>query len=108
MHILTNGDPRVQQYKAESEDFLQFFDSIFYSMQAGYPKEQKEFWALARHNLGLDFEDAMFVDDNFKVVTAAAKAGIKKTVWITPGKNRVLQKGIETFSSLSSLVKTIA
>jgi len=108
MHILTNGDPRVQQYKAESEDFLQFFDSIFYSMQAGYPKEQKEFWALARHNLGLDFEDAMFVDDNFKVVTAAAKAGIKKTVWITPGKNRVLQNGIETFPSLSSLVKTIA
>ena len=50
----------------------------------------------------------MFVDDNFKVVTAAAKAGIKKAVWITPGKNRVLQNGIETFPSLSSLVKTIA
>jgi len=108
MHILTNGDPRIQQYKAESQDFLQFFDSIFYSMQAGYPKEQKEFWTLARHNLELDFEDSMFVDDNFKVVTAAVKAGIKNVVWITPGKNRVLQNGIETFPSLSSLVKTIA
>ena len=108
MHILTNGDPRIQQYKAESQDFLQFFDSIFYSMQAGYPKEQKEFWTLARHNLELDFEDSMFVDDNFKVVTAAVKAGIKNVVWITPGKNRVLQNGIETFPSLSSLVKAIA
>lgn len=108
MHILTNGDPRIQQYKAESQDFLQFFDSIFYSMQAGYPKEQKEFWTLTRHNLELDFEDSMFVDDNFKVVTAAVKAGIKNVVWITPGKNRVLQNGIETFPSLSSLVKAIA
>ena len=55
-HILTNGDPRAQEYKAETQNFLEFFDSIFYSMQAGYSKEQKEFWALARHNLNLDFE----------------------------------------------------
>ena len=41
-HILTNGDPRVQEYKAETQNFLEFFDSIFYSMHAGYPKEQKE------------------------------------------------------------------
>ena len=78
MHIVTNGDPRVQEYKAETKNFLEFFDSIFYSMRAGYPKEEKEFWALARHNLNLDFEDAIFIDDDFKVITAAAKAGINK------------------------------
>ena len=55
-HILTNGDPRAQEYKAKTHNFLEFFDSIFYSMHAGYPKEQKEFWTLARHNLNLDFE----------------------------------------------------
>ena len=106
-YILTNGDPRVQEYKAEIQDFLKFFDSIFYSMHAGYPKEQKEFWALARHNLNLDFEDAIFIDDNFKVVTAALKAGIKQVIWITPGKNRILQNGIETFPSLNDLVAAI-
>jgi len=106
-HILTNGDPRVQEYKAEIQDFLKFFDSIFYSMHAGYPKEQKEFWALARHNLNLDFEDAIFIDDDFKVVTAAVKAGIKQVIWITPGKNRILQNGIETFPSLNNLVAAI-
>ena len=106
-HILTNGDPRVQEYKAEIQDFLKFFDSIFYSMHAGYPKEQKEFWALARHNLNLDFEDAIFIDDDFKVVTAAVKAGIKQVIWITPGKNRILQNGIETFPSLNDLVAAI-
>jgi putative hydrolase of the HAD superfamily len=106
-HILTNGDPRVQEYKAEIQDFLKFFDSIFYSMHAGYPKEQKEFWALARHNLNLDFEDAIFIDDDFKVVTAAVKAGIKQVIWITPGKKRILQNGIETFPSLKDLVAAI-
>jgi putative hydrolase of the HAD superfamily len=107
-HILTNGDPRIQEYKAETQDFLEFFDSIFYSMQVGYPKESQEFWALARHNLNLDFEDAMFIDDDFKVVTTAAKAGIKQVVWITPGKNRILQNGVETFPSLSDLATTIS
>ena len=107
MHIVTNGDPRVQEYKAETQNFLEFFDSIFYSMRAGYPKEEKEFWALARHNLNLDFEDAIFIDDDFKVITAAAKAGIKQVIWITPGKNRILQNRVETFPSLAELTTAI-
>ena len=106
-YILTNGDPRIQEYKAEAQNFLEFFDSIFYSMHVGYPKESKEFWALARHNLNLDFEDTIFIDDDFKVVTAAAKAGIKQVAWITLGKNRILQNRVETFASLSDLVSTI-
>ena len=107
-HILTNGDPRLQEYKAEIQNFLEFFDSIFYSMHAGYPKEQKEFWTLVRHNLNLDFEDVVFIDDDFKVVTAAAKVGIKQVVWITPGKNRILQNGVETFPSLADLAAAIS
>ena len=106
-YILTNGDPRIQEFKVETQNFLEFFDSIFYSMHVGYPKESKEFWALARHNLNLDFEDTIFIDDDFKVVTAAAKAGIKQVAWITPGKNRILQNRVETFASLSDLVSTI-
>ena len=106
-YIMTNGDPRIQDYKAETQNFLEFFDSIFYSMHVGYPKESKEFWALARHNLNLDFEDTIFIDDDFKVATAAAKAGIKQVAWITPGKNRILQNKVETFASLSDLVSTI-
>jgi len=104
---LTNGDPRIQEYKAETQNFLEFFDSIFYSMHVGYPKESKEFWSLARHNLNLDFEDVIFIDDDFKVVTAAAKAGVKQVAWITPGKNRILQNEIKTFPSLANLVSEI-
>ena len=106
-YILTNGDPMIQEYKAETQNFLEFFDSIFYSMHVGYPKESKEFWALARHNLNIEFEDAIFIDDDLKIVTAAAKAGIKQVAWITPGKNRILQNRVETFASLADLVSTI-
>ena len=106
-YILTNGHPRIQEYKAEAQNFLEFFDSIFYSMHVGYPKESQEFWALVRHDLNLDFTDLIFIDDDFKVVTAAAKAGIKQVAWITPGKNRVLQNGINTFPNLANLVSTI-
>jgi putative hydrolase of the HAD superfamily len=106
-YLLTNGDPRLQEYKAETLNFLEFFDSIFYSMKAGYPKEQKEFWTLARHNLNLNFEDSIFIDDDFKVVTAAIKAGIKRVVWITPDKKRILKNGIETYPSLIDLVSAI-
>ena len=63
---------------------------------------------MARHNLNLDFEDAIFIDDDFKVVTAATKVGIKQVIWITPGKNRVLQNGIETFPSLADLTAAIS
>tara|TARA_B100000287_G_scaffold434941_1_gene501045 strand:+ start:411 stop:1061 length:651 start_codon:yes stop_codon:yes gene_type:complete len=106
-HILTNGDPRLQEYKAEAQKFLKFFDSIFYSMYSGYPKEQKEFWALAKQNLNLDFKNSIFIDDDFKVVTTAIKVGVKKVIWITPGKERILQNGIETFQSLEDLVNAI-
>ena len=106
-YLLTNGDPRLQEYKAETLNFLEFFDSIFYSMKAGYPKEQKEFWTLARHNLNLNFEDSIFIDDDFKVVTAAIKAGVKGVVWIAPDKKRILKNGIETYPSLIDLVSAI-
>ena len=106
-YLLTNGDPRLQEYKAETLNFLEFFDSIFYSMKAGYPKEQKEFWTLARHNLNLNFEDSIFIDDDFKVVTAAIKAGVKGVVWIAPDKKRILKNGIETYPNLIDLVSAI-
>ena len=49
----------------------------------------------------------MFIDDGFKVVTAAAKAGVRRVIWITPGKNRILQNGIETYPSLADLATAV-
>ena len=42
------------------------------------------------------------------LAAAAAKAGIKQVIWITPGKNRVLQNGIETFPNLADLTAAIS
>jgi len=105
--ILTNGDPRLFAYKAESEKFLQFFDSYLCSMEVGYAKEQKEFWSLASLDLKLDLKNSIFIDDNFKVVKAAINAGVGKVYWINPGRHKILSNGIETYPSLSALVDAI-
>jgi FMN phosphatase YigB (HAD superfamily) len=47
-HILTNGDPRAQEYKAEIQDFLKFFDSIFYSMHAWLPERTKRILGIGK------------------------------------------------------------
>jgi putative hydrolase of the HAD superfamily len=105
--ILTNGDPRLFEYKAESEKFLQFFDSYLCSMEVGYAKEQKEFWSLASLNLEVDLKNSILIDDNLKVVKVAINAGVGKVYWINPGRHKILSNGIETYPSLSALVDAI-
>jgi 5'-nucleotidase len=105
--ILTNGDPRLFEYKAKSEKFLQFFESYLCSMEVGYAKEQKEFWPLASLNLEVDLKNSIFIDDNFKVVKAAVNAGVGTVYWINPGRHKILGNGIETYPSLSALVDAI-
>ena len=106
-YILTNGDPRLFAYKAESEKFLHFFDSYLCSMQVGYAKEHKEFWSLASLQLEIDLKDSVFIDDNFKVVSSAVNAGVGKVYWINPGRHKVLSNGIETYPNLISVIDAI-
>ena len=106
-HILTNCDPRLFLYKAETEDFLQFFDSYLCSMQLGFAKEQKEFWALASLNLKIDLDNSIFIDDSLKVVNSAARAGVGQVYWINPGRHKVLSNGVKTYPSLKALIDTI-
>ena len=55
-YILTNGDPRLFDFKSESANFLDYFDSHICSMHLGYAKEQKEFWALAGQYLKVNLK----------------------------------------------------
>ena len=75
-YILTNGDPRLFDFKSESANFLDYFDSHICSMHLGYAKEQKEFWALAGQYLKVNLKNSIFIDDNFKVVNSAVNAGV--------------------------------
>ena len=70
-------------------------------------KEQKEFWALASLNLKIDLDNSIFIDDNFKIVNSAAKAGVGQVYWINPGRHKVLSNGVKTYPSLKALIDTI-
>ena len=106
-YILTNGDPRLFDFKSESANFLDYFDSHLCSMQVGYAKEQKEFWSLASQYLKLDLKNSIFIDDNFKVVTSAVKAGVGQVYWINKGRSKVLSNGVITYPTLAELVSAI-
>jgi len=106
-YILTNGDPRLFNFKSESAHFLDFFDAYLCSMQMGYAKEQKEFWSLASLYLKVDLKNSIFIDDNFKVVTAAVNAGVGQVYWINPGQHKVLHNGVETYPNLLELISAI-
>ena len=106
-YILTNGDPRLFDFKSESANFLDYFDSHICSMHLGYAKEQKEFWALAGQYLKVNLKNSIFIDDNFKVVTSAVNAGVGQVYWINPGRQKTLANGVMTYPTLAELVDAI-
>ena len=106
-YILTNGDPRLFDFKSESANFLDYFDSHICSMNLGYAKEQKEFWALAGQYLKVNLKNSIFIDDNFKVVTSAVNAGVGQVYWINPGRQKTLANGVMTYPTLAELVDAI-
>jgi putative hydrolase of the HAD superfamily len=106
-YILTNGDPRLFDFKSESANFLDYFDSHICSMHLGYAKEQKEFWTLAGQYLKVNLKNSIFIDDNFKVVTSAVNAGVGQVYWINPGRQKTLANGVMTYPTLAELVDAI-
>ncbi len=76
-------------------------------MHLGYAKEQKEFWALAGQYLKVNLKNSIFIDDNFKVVTSAVKAGVGQVYWINKGRSKVLSNGVITYPTLAELVSAI-
>ena len=106
-YILSNGDPRLFDFKSESANFLDYFDSHICSMHLGYAKEQKEFWALAGQYLKVNLKNSIFIDDNFKVVNSAVNAGVGQVYWINPGRTKVLANGVITYPSLAELVDAV-
>ena len=106
-YILTNGDPRLFDFKSESANFLDYFDSHICSMHLGYAKEQKEFWTLASRYLKVDLRHSIFIDDSFKVVNSAVNAGVGQVYWINPGRKKILSNGVITYPTLAELVDAI-
>ena len=54
-----------------------------------------------------NYENSIFIDDNFKVVTSAVNAGVGQVYWINPGRQKTLANGVMTYPTLAELVDAI-
>ncbi|QJC51622.1 HAD family hydrolase [Paenibacillus albicereus] len=80
--IVTNGTDAIQRGKLERTGLARWFGSVVVSESAGYRKPQRELFALALRELGVQPEQALFVGDHpLNDIQGAYFSGMK-TVWL--------------------------
>jgi putative hydrolase of the HAD superfamily len=75
--LMTNAHYKAINIKLRKTQIGGYFDSVFCSFDAGYPKESIEFWKKAEKKLGFDKEKTLFIDDTEDVLRTAREFGIK-------------------------------
>ena len=80
--LVTNSHPAGTEIKLEATTIQPFFDDIISSHQFGYPKEDQRFWQALKQHTPFDNQRTLFIDDNLKVLNAAAAYGIRHIVGI--------------------------
>ena len=91
----------------ELHDGDQKFNGIVISGQEKVMKPDEEIYQIAIDRYELIPNETIFIDDNFKIVNSAAKAGVGQVYWINPGRHKVLSNGVKTYPSLKALIDTI-
>jgi putative hydrolase of the HAD superfamily len=75
--LMTNAHYKAINIKLRKTQIGRYFDSVFCSFDAGYPKESIEFWEKAKKKLGFDKEKTLFIDDTEDVLRTAREFGIR-------------------------------
>ena len=73
--LLSNTDPIHTKYGWEKYDFLQHFDKLILSHEAGAVKPEEEIYRTVEKASGAPSEEHLFIDDIEKYVEAARKLG---------------------------------
>src|SRR6185369_16597958 len=90
--LLTNSHPIALAVKHEESGVLDHLDAAATSHEFGAPKENPQFWHVARQRFGFDPARSLFADDNSKMLAAARAAGVRWVYgvrhWDTKGSRR--------------------
>jgi putative hydrolase of the HAD superfamily len=81
--LATNSHPETLRIKDEKAGIRPFLDAMHSSHEFGAPKEFAEFWLRFENALGYDPARAAFIDDNPRVLAAAARSGIGMVIAVT-------------------------
>lgn len=77
LYALTNWSAETFPVAMQRYDFLSWFDGIVVSGTEKMRKPAPEFYQLLLNRYGVNINEALFIDDNYRNVLAAEKVGIK-------------------------------
>ena len=77
LYALTNWSAETLPVAMQRYDFLSWFDGIVVSGTEKMRKPASEFYQLLLNRYGVNINEALFIDDNYRNVLAAEKVGIK-------------------------------
>ena len=85
LYCVTNGLKNTQFKRLKGADLLQYFEIVFISEEAGYPKPQKEYFDYVfAHLRETDRSRILLVGDSLQTdIAGGARAGLD-TVWYNP------------------------
>ncbi len=75
--LLTNAHYKSIELKFRKTMIGKYFDSVLSSFDAGFPKEDINFWEFAQDKLKFDKNQTLFIDDTEAILYTAKTFGIK-------------------------------
>lgn len=78
--MLSNAFAGTREWIEERYTFLELFDHVLFSSEAGMRKPDEQFFRLMLKQLQVEPSEALFVDDFLGNISAAQKMGIQ-TIW---------------------------
>jgi len=97
--LLTNAHPDNLAIKNRVTGLDRYVPLQLSSHEVGAAKEEPEFWRAAEQRLEFDPSRSLFVDDNLRVLQAAASFGIAQQLAITNPDSRRPESDISQFPS---------
>ncbi|WP_419700515.1 HAD family hydrolase [Mucilaginibacter sp. NFX135] len=97
IYALTNWSAETFPVALARYDFLSWFDGIVVSGVEKMRKPAPEFYQILLDRYHVDPQNALFIDDNYRNIVAAEKAGIKSIHFTSAGQ---LEKELEALELL--------
>ncbi len=88
LYALTNWSAETWPIALRRFEFLHWFEDVLVSGKEGIRKPDPAFYGLLRERFGIEFADALFIDDNLRNVLAARELGLDTIHFQTPGQLR--------------------
>ncbi|TDE96167.1 HAD family hydrolase [Occultella glacieicola] len=98
--LATNQDAARAEVMQAEFDYATLFDATYYSCDLGVAKPDPAYFRLVLDDLGLDPEQALFIDDTARNVAAARELGLRAEQWSIAEGHDVLRGHLRRHAAL--------